>query len=229
MWVVSLLSFVIGVAFTYVMMKQYAERRRPYQLFWSVSLAMFAVATFAEFWGAAFGWSVPVYKTFYFAGVALPGFFGVGTVYLMTRDKPLIGHVYAGLTVLIAFLFLLKVGGAELMVSAAELADQGIAPNHSEIMPATARRPYSVLLSAVGGVVLIAGALYSWLRFKLDYNRLIALGGLFFVLGGMLASRLSINEVLPFTNLLGIVLIFLGVQQAAKARRPQTQSTSAAG
>ena len=45
----------------------------------------------------------------------------------------------------------------------------------------------------------------------------------------MLASRLSINEVLPFTNLLGIVLIFLGVQQAAKARRPQTQSTSAAG
>ena len=135
MWVVSLLSFVIGVAFTYVMMKQYAERRRPYQLFWSVSLAMFAVATFAEFWGAAFGWSVPVYKTFYFAGVALPGFFGVGTVYLMTRDKPLIGHVYAGLTVLIAVLFLLKVGGAELMVSAAELADQGIAPNHSEIMP----------------------------------------------------------------------------------------------
>jgi len=225
MWVVSLLSFLIGIVFTWVMLRQYMDRRRPYQLFWSVSLAMFAVATFAEFSGAAFGWSVPIYKTFYFAGVALPGFFGVGTVYLMTREKPALGHVYAAATILVAVLFLFAVAGAEL--NAAELASAGIAPNHAEIMPDSARRPYSVLLSAVGGVVLVAGALYSWLRHKLTYNRLIFLGGVFFVLGGMLASRLNVNDVLPFTNLLGIILIFVGVQQAARVRRPAAASSAA--
>lgn len=227
MWVVSVLSCVIAIAFTWVMMGQYRERRRPYQLFWSLSLAMFAVATFAEFYGGAFGWTVPIYKTFYYAGVALPGFFGVGTIYLMTRDKPVIGHIYAAATIVVAVLFLAAVGQAELNTTA--MASAGIAPNHAEIMPETARRPYSVLLSAIGGVVLVAGALYSWLRHNLTYNRLIFLGGLFFILGGMFASRLNINEVLPFTNLLGIILIFMGVQQAARFRRPTASTTASAG
>lgn len=228
MSIVSLLSFLIGIAFTWVMATQYRERRRPYQLFWSLSLAMFAVATFAEFYGGAFGWTIPIYKTFYFAGVALPGFFGVGTVYLMTRKKPAVGHIYAAATIVVALLFLVKVGQAELLNPDA-LASAGIAPNHSELMPETARRPYSVLLSAIGGVVLVAGALYSWLRFKLTYNRLIFLGGLFFIFGGMLASRLNVNEVLPFTNLIGIILIFLGVQQAARVRRPSAPTTTSVG
>lgn len=226
MWVVALVSCVIGVWFTWVMLKQYLERRKPYQLFWSISLAMFVLATLGEFLGNVSGWSVGTYKLYYFAGVALPGFFGVGTVYLMTREKPVIGHVYAAATVLVALLFLFKVGGAELNVPALEAA--GMAPNHSEIMPATARRPYSVLLSAVGGMVLIAGALYSWLRHGLTYNRLIALGGFIFVLGGMFASRLDIPELMPFTNLLGIILIYTGVQQAARFRKaPQAPGHAA--
>jgi len=225
MWIVALVSCVIGIAFTWVVLKQYLERRRPYQLFWSIGLAMFALATFGEFIGNAFGWSVPIYKLYYFAGVALPGFFGVGTVYLMTREKPALGHVYAAATILVALLFLIRVAGAELNVPALEAA--GFAPNHAEIMPASARRPYSVLLSAVGGVVLIAGALYSWLRHGLTYNRLIALGGFIFVIGGMFASRLEIPELMPFTNLLGIILIYLGVQQAARFRQAQAAAQAA--
>ncbi len=226
MWVVAIVSCLIGIAFTWVMMGQYRERRRPYQLFWSISLAMFALATFGEFVGSAFGWSVPIYKLYYFAGVALPGFFGVGTVYLMTRERPAIGHVYAGATVLVAVLFLIAVAGAQLNTDM--LAASSFAPNHGDIMPESARRPYSVLLSAVGGMVLIAGALYSWLRHGLTYNRLITLGGIFFVIGGVFASRLDIPAIMPFTNLLGIILIFMGVQQAARFRRPQPAAETSA-
>lgn len=225
MWVVALVSCAIGIWFTRVMLKQYLERRRPYQLFWSVGLAMFALATFGEFIGTAFGWSGPIYKLYYFAGVALPGFFGVGTIYLMTREKPVIGHIYAAVTGLIALLFLIKVGQAELNVSVLEAS--GFAPNHADIVPESARRPYSVLLSAVGGMVLIVGALYSWLRHQLTYNRLIALGGVVFVIGGMFASRFEIPEIMPFTNLLGIILIYMGVEQAARFRRTQPADTSA--
>lgn len=217
MWWISVMSCVIATAFTFVLVRQFKERRRMHQLFWSIGLAMFTVATFGEFYGAAFEWTVPVYKLYYFSGVALPGFFGVGTVYLMTRNRPVVGHVYAGVVTVIALLFLVAVAQVELNTAA--MASSGIAPSHADIMPDQARRPYSVLLSAVGGLVLVAGALYSWLRHGLTYNRFIFVGGLFFVTGGMFASRLGINELLPVTNLIGIIFIFIGVQQAAAVRR----------
>lgn len=217
MWWVSMLSCAIAVVFTWVVAGQFLARRRMYQLFWSLGLAMFAVATFGEFYGAAFGWTEPIYKLYYFGGVALPGFFGVGTMYLLTRAKPVVGHIYAAAVTAVAVLFLIAIAQAELNTAA--MTSAGIAPTHADIMPVSARRPYSVLLSAVGGLVFVGGALYSWLRHGFTYNRLIFVGGLLFVTGGTLASRLGIPDFIPFTNLLGLVFVFAGVRAAARSGR----------
>ncbi|HLT59430.1 MAG: hypothetical protein LOD91_01335 [Limnochordales bacterium] len=217
-WLIPLVSCVIGAVFTGVLLNQYRQRRRWHQLMWSVGMAMFVLATFGEFYGGAFGWTPFVYKLYYFAGVALPGLLGAGTVYLMTRQRPAVGHVYAAATVLVAVLFLVAVAGAEL--NAAALATSGVAPNSADILPVEARRPYSLLLSMVGGLVMLGGALYSWLRFNLTYNRQIFLGALVFVLGGMLTSRAGLVGIIPITNLIGVALVFSGVM-AAERFRPQ--------
>lgn len=217
-WWISVASCLIAAVFTFVMFGQYRRRRRMHQLFWTLGLAMFTVATFGEFYGAALGWTPTTYKLYYFAGVALPGLLGVGTVYLMARGRLIWAHLYAAAVVVVTVLFLLAVGRAQLDV--AVLASSGIAPTHADIMPLSARRPFSVLLSAVGGTVLVGGALYSWLRHGLAYNRLIGAGGILFVISGSLASRLGIVEFIPVTNLVGVILIFAGVMAAARTPRP---------
>lgn len=219
MWVIPLISSIIGAAFARTLWLQYRERRRTYQLFWLTGMIMFVLATFGEFIGGAFGWSTFIYKLYYFSGVALPGFLGTGTVYLMARSarRRLPAHIYAGGTVLAALLFLGAVASADLNLSV--LAQSSVAPEHAAILPIEARRPYSLLLSAIGGSVLLLGALYSWIRHGLSYNRWIFLGGLVFVTGGTFASRLGILALIPFSNLVGVALIFLGVMQAEQMRQ----------
>jgi len=215
-WLIPLVSCVIGTVFAGVLLNQYRARRRWHQLMWSAGMVMFVLATFGEFYGGAFGWTPGVYKLYYFSGVALPGMLGAGTVYLMTRQRPGIGHIYAAATVLVAVVFLVAVAGAELNAEA--LASSGVAPQAADILPVSARRPWSVLLSAVGGMVMLLGALYSWLRFKLAYNRQIFLGALVFILGGTLTSRLGIQGAIPISNLLGVALVFSGVMAAERFR-----------
>ncbi|MBO8141825.1 MAG: hypothetical protein H0Z37_06585 [Firmicutes bacterium] len=223
-WLVPLASCLIAAAFAVVLLNQYRQRRRTHQLMWSIGMLLFVLATFGEAYGAIYGWSSFVYKLYYFAGVALPGVLGAGTVYLMARERPVIGHVYAAAVAAVGVLFLLAVGRAELNMAA--LAGSGIAPEHAEILPVAARRPYSVLLSAVGGLVMVAGALYSWLRHGLTYNRQIFLGGLVFVTGGILAARFGFPAAIPVTNLLGIILVFSGVMAAERGRRQFTGQAS---
>lgn len=225
MWWLSLASCIVGAVFTWVLGKQFAERGRPHQLVWTVGLAMFTVATLGEFYGAVAGWTVPVYKVYYFAGVALPGLLGMGTVYLMTREKPLWGHVYSAAVLIVMVVFLGAVATAELDVDV--LAASGIAPVHGDIMPDSARSPYSILLSAIGGTVMVLGALYSWLRHGLKYNAFIFSGGLLFVISGMVTSRLGLVEIHSLANLIGIGLIFAGVMAAARAHRPAARAEAA--
>lgn len=218
MWWLSLASFVVAGIFTAVLARQYKERRRTHQLFWTVGLLMFALATLGEFIGGLVGWSEGIYKMYYFAGVALPGMLGVGSVYLMARQRPVIAHGYAAAVIVITVAFFVAVVGAELNGTA--LAESGIAPAHGDIMPETARRPYSLLLSAVGGSVMVLSSLYSWIRFRLKYNSLIFSGGLLFVVSGVLASRFELLTLHSLANLVGIGLIFVGVMAAARPPRP---------
>ncbi|HEY8417592.1 MAG TPA: hypothetical protein VIK93_06105 [Limnochordales bacterium] len=226
-WLIPLVSCVIGIVFTGVLLSQYRQRRRWHQLMWSVGMIMFVLATFGEFYGGTFGWTPFVYKLYYFAGVALPGMMGAGTVYLMTRQRPQIGHIYAAAVVVVAVLFLLAVARAD--VNAAALAASGVAPDSAEILPLEARRPYSLLLSMVGGLVMLGGALYSWLRFKLTYNLQIFLGALAFVLGGTLTSRAGLVGVIPITNLIGVALVFAGVMAAERMRQQPAPATARPG
>src|SRR3990170_268521 len=101
MFVVPLIATAVSLIFAYMVFRQYVERRKPYQLAWSVALLMFALASAAMTVGALSGWTPFLAKTFYLFGASLVvGYLALGTIYLLAPRW--VGHatlvVLLGLT-----------------------------------------------------------------------------------------------------------------------------------
>jgi hypothetical protein len=86
----SILSFVFAV----LLIDQWRERRRPYQLIWAIGMLWYALSAGTEFLGGAFGWNEPLYRLWYLIGaVWVAGWLGLGTVYLLGRTR--FGYAFA--------------------------------------------------------------------------------------------------------------------------------------
>src|SRR5947209_13604160 len=80
----SLLSF----AFAAMVLDQWRQRRRAFQLVWGTGLIWYGIATGTEFLGSTFGWSEPLYRTWYLIGAFLvPSYLGAGTLYLLQKTR----------------------------------------------------------------------------------------------------------------------------------------------
>jgi len=80
----SLLSFV----FALFLLDQWLERRRPYQLIWTLGMVWYGIAAGTEFLGGASGWSEPLYRAWYLTGaVWVAGWLGLGTMYLLAKTR----------------------------------------------------------------------------------------------------------------------------------------------
>ena len=95
----SVLSFVFAV----FLLDQWRERRRPYQLVWTIGMLWYGISAGTEFLGGAFGWSDPLYRVWYLIGaVWVAAWLGLGTVMLLGKTR--FGYAFA-LSVLLAGLF----------------------------------------------------------------------------------------------------------------------------
>ncbi len=95
----SLLSF----AFALLLVDQWRERRRPYQLIWAIGMLWYAVSAGTEYLGAAFGWNEPLYRIWYLIGaIWVAGWLGLGTAYLLAKTR--FGYAFA-VSLLLAGLF----------------------------------------------------------------------------------------------------------------------------
>jgi hypothetical protein len=89
-FVSSLLSFV----FALFLLDQWRERRKPYQLIWTLGMLMYGVSAGTEFLGGAQGWSEPLYRAWYLTGaVWTAGWLGLGTAFLLGRTR--FGYAFA--------------------------------------------------------------------------------------------------------------------------------------
>lgn len=94
-WVLPLLASVLSFGVAALVARQWASRRRPYQLVWAIGLAWYGMATGAEALGYAVGWSQPVYRAWYFFGAMLvAAYLGLGEVYLLRETR--FGYLAAG-------------------------------------------------------------------------------------------------------------------------------------
>ncbi|OGN85147.1 MAG: hypothetical protein A3H36_03760 [Chloroflexi bacterium RIFCSPLOWO2_02_FULL_71_16] len=107
--VLPLLSSVASFVFGALVFAQWLQRRRSFQLVWAIGLLWYGISAGTEFVGSAFGWSEPLYRTWYLIGAFfVAAYLGMGTVYLLAKTR--FGYFVAA-TLLLGGLFGLSIRG----------------------------------------------------------------------------------------------------------------------
>ena len=222
MFVIPLISAVVGAAFAFVVGRQYLARRRPYQAVWALALAMFGVAAAFESAGQLAGWSDATYKGYYlFGGLLNVGWLGIGSFLLMA--PPRAGRVAV---IVMAIISLISVVAVLASHTSPTLLKTQVPARGAIDVPAVLP-----LINNLGGsLLLVGGAAWSaWksARAGAPRNRVLGLAilaaGAFIVAGGhSYAQTKGVYVAQPLSEALGIVAMFAGylVVEARRATAP---------
>ncbi|MDO8751112.1 MAG: hypothetical protein Q7K03_08220 [Dehalococcoidia bacterium] len=235
---IPLATSVVSFLFALSMLDQFLERRRPYQLVWTIGLALYCLASLMQFVREAFQISEPVFRVWYFTGAMLvPAYLGMGTMYLVAWRKAAHGLMIA-LAVVTAvggvLVFTLPLEHDLATLSAEEvLTGRGYIPVGLRLM--------TVALNVLGTLAFVGGALYSawvfWRRRTMGYRllstTLIAVGGLASAAGGTLEG-IGLPEPHALALLLGVIIMYIGFMRSSEVftvyrlpfRRPAKQAPS---
>jgi len=225
-WLLPAAAAAASAAFATAVLRQYAARRRPYQLAWGVALAMFAVASLALTVGVAAAWTPLGFKVYYLFGAMLNvPWLALGTVELLAGRAAVRAYL-AGLG---AFTAVSVVLVAVATVDPADLAGR-LVPEGRDFLP-VAVRVLAVLGNVTGTLVVVGGAVASGLalrgrhhlRARFEGTLLIALGVLLAAGGGVFAF-LDRSDKLALGLALGAGVMYLGFRRASAPARPPVPS-----
>lgn len=231
------ISVIISSVFAVMVIRQYVQRRRPFQLVWGLALTFFAIASLAELVAILAEWTPFIAKTYYFFGATiLVGFFAVGTMYLTFGDKT--GKISLGVMVVLSITAAALLVPADLSVGleGGETLDAHLTSGESEnpwkgLVPPVAR-VITILVNSVGSLILIGGAIYSGImvyRKKHDTQRLtanlvIAAGALTIASGGTLGGLFGYGQVyISLFQTPGIAIMFIGFVLAGRTPKKPMQ------
>jgi hypothetical protein len=231
---------VVALAFTLALAERWLARRRAHERAWTVSMAMFTVASGALLWGVGVGWSPLAFRCFYLFGAILNvPWLALGTVELLAG--PRCGRpLRRGLALGSAF-------ALGVMLEAplrAPVPASGL-PTGKELF-GPAPRLLAGVASGVAALVVIGGALWSAWRLWRGRARstvaladaarpavapgrlalgnvVIAVGTLILGASGTLNGRLGASTAFAVTLAIGVVVLFAGFVVATSAsttRRP---------
>jgi hypothetical protein len=224
---------LVAVGFALSTLDRWLRRRRPHDLAWSVSLALFAVGAGAQWWAETAGWSLATFRLFYLAGAVLNvPWLALGTVYLLAGRR--IGDRVRWWLVLFSGF---SAGVVLFAPTRAAVAGKEL-PTGKDVF-GIAPRVLAATSSGIAAIVSIAGALWSGDRLArrrepavsgvrrsasspgqlVVGNLLIAAGTLVLSASGTLAGRLGKDRAFSVTLLVGIVVLFAGFLVASTMRR----------
>ncbi|HEY6628078.1 MAG TPA: hypothetical protein VI193_03755 [Acidimicrobiia bacterium] len=218
----ALLAAVAATVFAVDLWLDYRRRPRPHIAAYGIGMTMFAVATWAFFIGLSFGWTGPVYRTFYLFGAILNiPFLALGSMFLVVGRRS--GHVMAialGAFTAIATTLTATVPFAN------PLPESGVP--HEIFAEGFGPRLFAIIGGAAGTTILVVLAVVSILRFWRT-NRKIVWGNLLIVAGTLAAASggtgLALGESSAFAvSLLAAVTLIWAGYKVASGRR----STAAA-
>ena len=225
-WLLPCVATAASAAFAAAVLRQYAARRRPYQLAWGIALSMFTVASLALTVGVVAGWTPVSFKLYYLFGAVLNvPWLALGTVELLAG----LAVRRAYLAALAVFTLVSVILVALARVTAADLAGR-LLPEGKEFLP-VAVRVLAVVGNSVGTLVVVGGAVASGLamrsrrdlRPRFEGTLLIALGVLLAASGGVLAFLAS-SDKLALGLAVGASVMYLGFRRASTPARPPVAS-----
>jgi hypothetical protein len=209
---IPIITTILAVLFARVLARRF--RQRPgslHLLWWCLGVATYAAGTLTESLTTLLGWQEPVFRAWYITGALLGGApLAQGTVYLLLPRR--IAHrLTAGL--------LLVVAVAATCVLLAPIRYDLVEPYHltGKVWGWPWVRAFSPFINLYAVIFLIGGAVLSALRYRRQEgqrhryvgNIWIAAGAILPGIGGSF-TRFGYTEVLYVTELLGLMMIYLG-------------------
>lgn len=218
--VTAVVSLALGVS----QGQAYGKKHRPYALWWSLAFLAAGVAAILQVVAFAHGsWPIAAYRAYVVLSSAVPGLMGAGSMYLLF---PRWASWFTGVILAATAVTL---WGAVLRISPVDMSNVLVAGEQvTKILPSAQVTWGFAINGALGGLALVIGALWSYIRTRMPYNLGIALGGIIFSVSDSLAA-LGIPEIFFAAEVVGIIVLYMAVRAAAIRRVPTTLPAGEAG
>ena len=212
--ILPLLTAIVAAAFTYMLARQYMERKKFHQILWTFAMLFYAITAFMEFLmnPDILGPSIIAFKVYYILAAPLVGLLGAGVVYLLASKRK--ADIF--LTLIGVFCVALLITGVITPLDEAVIVEAFEGPLgeafHAAVdaYPMTVRR-WAIITNIIGGFALILGALWSFLKDRRrTYNLLIFIGGVMPMIGGSALAFFDEPSLFFLFELGGTVFLFLG-------------------
>jgi hypothetical protein len=221
---VPILTTIVGIVFARILFLHWRRKSgATYLLWWFLGVLTYVAGTLTESVTALIGWNPIVFRAWYITGALLGAApLAQGTVYLLLPRRT--AHA---LTVLL--LTAVAVAGTFVVLSPLDSAHASVAAGRltGQVLEWSWVRRFSPFLNLYAFIFLVGGAAWSAWRYRrvagagprVGGNVLIAVGTLLPGIGGM-ATRYGYTEVLFVTELVGLVLVWLGYRLMVSAVAP---------
>ncbi len=219
---------IAAAAFAADLWRDYRKRPRPHIAAYALGITLFAIATWCLFIGVTWGWTGPVYRTFFlFGGVLNIPLLALGSMFLVVGKRA--GHI---MTIAIGAITAIATTLTLTVPFERPLPDGGIP--HDMFASGFGPRLFAIIGGATGTTILIVLALVSLIRFW-KKNRRIVWGNALILLGTGAAAwggtGLALGEASGFavSLLLAVSFIWAGYKVASGARGPSPNRQSKEG
>ena len=174
---------------------------------WTIAFGLFTIADAALWYGAARGWTGPVFRLYYLTGgILVVAYLAVGELLLVLPGRR-VARVTAATMLFLTFAAISGVLAAQ--VDEAKLASAGAAPPNGALV-GTPPVALAIVLNSVGTVVVLVGSVLSARR-RHDWRPLLVAVGVGVVAITASATRLGSYTLFALGQALGVVLIYLGL------------------
>lgn len=215
---VPVVTTMLAVPFALEIYRRYREHpERLHLLWWAIGIATYGVGTFTEATTTLVGWNEPTFRAWYISGALLGGApLAQGTVYLLLGKRT--AHILT--TLLIAYVIMASVF---VVLSPIDYSQVEAHRLTGRVLQWQWVRAFSPVVNLYAVVFLIGGAILSALRYSTDpstrhrvyANILIAAGAILPGIGGT-ATRMGYVEVLYVTELVGLLLTWMGYRMSVR-------------
>jgi hypothetical protein len=207
---IPIITTLFSIFFTQKIYAHYKLRKTKYLLWWTIGVITFGLGTFAESINVLFGWSAINFKYWYITGALLGGFpLAQGSVYLLMNRK------FADISTRF-FIVFIAIASICVILSPLSIPVDFDGKLSGSVLTWKWVRYFSPLINSYAFVFLVGGAIYSAYKYyrsgkekRFIGNTYIAIGGLLPGIGGTF-TRMGYVNVLYITELLGLILIFVG-------------------
>lgn len=220
---IPILTTVFSAVFATIIFQRYRVKGKgTHLLWWAAGIALYGVGTLTEASVTLFGWREWLFRSWYISGALLGGApLAQGTVYLLLRRRTA-NRLTAVLLPVICF------GAVAVLLAPLDYSLVEAHRPSGKVIVWTWVRMISPFINIYAFTFLVGGAALSAWRYRKSHstyhrfigNVWIAIGAILPGIGGTF-TRLGYTEVLYVTELIGLMLIYLGYRY--NLREPKTQ------